>query len=102
MIIDCVQSMHMSAHIVSVHHSVTTRSWADCMSHLSLLSARGSSIYIIVKIKKNLDYVVLDTSITPSGMTDAVYPACMHTLSTICLWATILVYNMVSVMYFKP
>ena len=25
--VDCVQSMHMSADIVSVHHSVTTHSW---------------------------------------------------------------------------
>ena len=25
--VDCVQSMHMSVDIVSVHHSVTTRSW---------------------------------------------------------------------------
>ena len=33
------------------------------------------------------------TLITPSGMTDAVYPACMHAVSAICLWATVLVYN---------
>ena len=25
--LDCVQSMHMSADIVCVHHSVTTHSW---------------------------------------------------------------------------
>ena len=25
--VDCVQSMHMSANIVIMHHSVTTRSW---------------------------------------------------------------------------
>ena len=25
--VDCVQSMHMSVDIVSVHHSVTTHSW---------------------------------------------------------------------------
>ena len=25
--VDCVQSMHMSMDIVSVHHSVTTHSW---------------------------------------------------------------------------
>ena len=25
--VDCVQSMHVSADIVSVHHSVTTHSW---------------------------------------------------------------------------
>ena len=33
------------------------------------------------------------TSATPSGLTDAEYPACMHTVSAICLWATVLVYN---------
>ena len=30
------------------------------------------------------------------------YPACMHTVSVICPWATVLVYNMVSMMYFEP
>ena len=33
------------------------------------------------------------TLITPSGMTDAVCPACMHAVSAICPWATVLVYN---------
>ena len=27
MIVDCIQSMHISAHIVTVHHSVTAHSW---------------------------------------------------------------------------
>ena len=30
------------------------------------------------------------------------YPACMHAVSAICLWATVRVCNMVSVMYFEP
>ena len=33
------------------------------------------------------------TLITPSGMTDAVCPACMHAVSAICPWATVLFYN---------
>ena len=33
------------------------------------------------------------TLITSSGMTDAEHPACMHTVSAICVWATVLVYN---------
>ena len=33
------------------------------------------------------------TLITPLGMTDAVCPSCMHAVSAICPWATVLVYN---------
>ena len=72
--VDCVQSMHMSAHIVSVHS----------FNYTFLVKLHVSSKFPIRTWKKY-------TLITPSGMTDAVCPAFMHTVSAICLWATVLV-----------
>ena len=75
--VDCAQSMHMRTDIVSVHHSVTTHSWQDCMLHPSLLAL----------------YVVEVYADHPIWCDRIGYPACMLTVSAICPWAKVLVYN---------
>ena len=71
-------------HIVMLQHSVTTHLLLIYYSFLGKI-ARSSKSPICTWKKYTL--------ITPSGMTDAVCPACMHAVSVICPWGTVLVYN---------